>query len=107
MPPLGADDEHREGVLGWLHSVARAHVEVAELSTAIDQGDRQPALGEMQGDRGADDAGAEHEGVDACHENLRGHLPSTAHAGRIGEPPTYKDCASVPIPKFARVRGTF
>ena len=29
VPPLAADEEHRDGVLGWLHSVARAHVEVA------------------------------------------------------------------------------
>ncbi|HEX9034399.1 MAG TPA: nitronate monooxygenase family protein [Streptosporangiaceae bacterium] len=29
VPPLAADEEKRAGVLGWLHSVARAHVEVA------------------------------------------------------------------------------
>ena len=29
VPPLPADAETREGVLGWLHSVARAQVEVA------------------------------------------------------------------------------
>jgi len=29
VPPLPEDQEQREGVLGWLHSVARAHVEVA------------------------------------------------------------------------------
>jgi NAD(P)H-dependent flavin oxidoreductase YrpB (nitropropane dioxygenase family) len=29
VPPLPADQERREGVLGWLHSIARAHVEVA------------------------------------------------------------------------------
>jgi NAD(P)H-dependent flavin oxidoreductase YrpB (nitropropane dioxygenase family) len=29
VPPLRADEPPREGVLGWLHSVARAHVEVA------------------------------------------------------------------------------
>jgi NAD(P)H-dependent flavin oxidoreductase YrpB (nitropropane dioxygenase family) len=29
VPPLPADEEKRDGVLGWLHSVARAHVEVA------------------------------------------------------------------------------
>jgi NAD(P)H-dependent flavin oxidoreductase YrpB (nitropropane dioxygenase family) len=29
VPPLSADEPRREGVLGWLHSVARAHVEVA------------------------------------------------------------------------------
>ena len=29
VPPLPADGEQRDGVLGWLHSVARAHVEVA------------------------------------------------------------------------------
>lgn len=30
VPPLPADDDPgREGVLGWLHSVARAHVEIA------------------------------------------------------------------------------
>ena len=29
VPPLSADEEKRYGVLGWLHSVARAHVEVA------------------------------------------------------------------------------
>ena len=28
MPPL-PEGEGREGVLGWLHSVARSHVEVA------------------------------------------------------------------------------
>ncbi len=29
VPPLPADGQARAGVLGWLHSVARAHVEVA------------------------------------------------------------------------------
>ncbi len=29
VPPLSADGERSEGVLGWLHSVARSHVEVA------------------------------------------------------------------------------
>ena len=29
VPPLPADEDKRAGVLGWLHSVARAHVEVA------------------------------------------------------------------------------
>jgi NAD(P)H-dependent flavin oxidoreductase YrpB (nitropropane dioxygenase family) len=29
VPPLAVDSERREGVLGWLHSVARAQVEVA------------------------------------------------------------------------------
>ena len=29
MPPLPEDEERSEGVLGWLHSVARSHVEVA------------------------------------------------------------------------------
>src|SRR5579859_2764852 len=29
VPPLPADGEQRDGVLGWLHSVARAHVDVA------------------------------------------------------------------------------
>ncbi|MFF5290015.1 NAD(P)H-dependent flavin oxidoreductase [Paractinoplanes globisporus] len=29
VPPLGVDASRREGVLGWLHSVARSHVEVA------------------------------------------------------------------------------
>ena len=29
VPPLPADGPARDGVLGWLHSVARAHVEVA------------------------------------------------------------------------------
>jgi NAD(P)H-dependent flavin oxidoreductase YrpB (nitropropane dioxygenase family) len=29
VPPLGVDDSRRAGVLGWLHSVARSHVEVA------------------------------------------------------------------------------
>src|SRR5215469_5603591 len=29
VPPLPADEEKRDGVLGWLHSLARAHVEVA------------------------------------------------------------------------------
>jgi NAD(P)H-dependent flavin oxidoreductase YrpB (nitropropane dioxygenase family) len=29
VPPLPADGQRREGVLGWLHSIARAHVEVA------------------------------------------------------------------------------
>lgn len=29
VPPLGADDASNEGVLGWLHSVARSHVDVA------------------------------------------------------------------------------
>ncbi len=29
VPPLPADETRNEGVLGWLHSVARGHVEVA------------------------------------------------------------------------------
>src|SRR5690349_24548283 len=29
VPPLGVDESSRAGVLGWLHSVARSHVEVA------------------------------------------------------------------------------
>src|ERR1700687_640474 len=29
VPPLPEDEEKSEGVLGWLHSVARSHVEVA------------------------------------------------------------------------------
>jgi NAD(P)H-dependent flavin oxidoreductase YrpB (nitropropane dioxygenase family) len=29
VPPLGEDVEHRDAVMGWLHSVARAHVDVA------------------------------------------------------------------------------
>jgi NAD(P)H-dependent flavin oxidoreductase YrpB (nitropropane dioxygenase family) len=29
VPPLAQDAEHRDAVLGWLHSVARAHVDVA------------------------------------------------------------------------------
>ncbi|WP_299562289.1 nitronate monooxygenase family protein [uncultured Mycolicibacterium sp.] len=29
VPPLSEDKERNEGVLGWLHSVARSHVEVA------------------------------------------------------------------------------
>ncbi len=29
VPPLAAEQDSRDGVLGWLHSVARAHVEVA------------------------------------------------------------------------------
>jgi NAD(P)H-dependent flavin oxidoreductase YrpB (nitropropane dioxygenase family) len=29
VPPLATDESRRNGVLGWLHSVARAHVEVA------------------------------------------------------------------------------
>src|SRR6266487_2077632 len=29
VPPLPADEDRRDGVLGWQHSVARAHVEVA------------------------------------------------------------------------------
>ncbi|GIE94386.1 NAD(P)H-dependent flavin oxidoreductase [Paractinoplanes rishiriensis] len=29
VPPLGVDESRRAGVLGWLHSVARSHVEVA------------------------------------------------------------------------------
>jgi NAD(P)H-dependent flavin oxidoreductase YrpB (nitropropane dioxygenase family) len=29
VPPLPADEQERDGVLGWLHSVARSHVEVA------------------------------------------------------------------------------
>jgi NAD(P)H-dependent flavin oxidoreductase YrpB (nitropropane dioxygenase family) len=29
VPPLGVDEADRPGVLGWLHSVARSHVEVA------------------------------------------------------------------------------
>jgi NAD(P)H-dependent flavin oxidoreductase YrpB (nitropropane dioxygenase family) len=29
VPPLPGDTEHRDGVLGWLHSVARSHVDIA------------------------------------------------------------------------------
>lgn len=29
VPPLSGDEERNEGTLGWLHSVARSHVEVA------------------------------------------------------------------------------
>lgn len=29
VPPLPEDMEHRDGVLGWLHSVARSHVDIA------------------------------------------------------------------------------
>src|SRR5260370_37930537 len=29
VPPVPSDHERRDGVVGWLHSVARAHVEVA------------------------------------------------------------------------------
>jgi len=29
VPPLPADEDRNEGVLGWLHSVARSHVDVA------------------------------------------------------------------------------
>src|SRR5258708_37117991 len=29
VPPLQPDEQRREGGLGWLHSVARVHVEVA------------------------------------------------------------------------------
>lgn len=29
VPPLPEDEQQRDGVLGWLHSVARSHVEVA------------------------------------------------------------------------------
>ncbi len=29
VPPLATDEAHRAGVLGWLHSIARSHVEVA------------------------------------------------------------------------------
>jgi NAD(P)H-dependent flavin oxidoreductase YrpB (nitropropane dioxygenase family) len=29
VPPLAADEDRNEGVLGWLHSVARSHVDVA------------------------------------------------------------------------------
>ena len=41
VPPLPDDEERNEGVLGWLHSVARSHVEVA--LQASDQADRQRA----------------------------------------------------------------
>ena len=34
---------------------------------AVDQRDREAALGEVQRDRGADDAGAEHDRVGASH----------------------------------------
>ena len=41
---------------------------------AIDQRDREAALGEMQRDRGADDAGSKHDDIGARHEDLRcGH----------------------------------
>ena len=39
VPPLPDDEERNAGVLGWLHSVARSHVEVA--LQASDQVDRQ------------------------------------------------------------------
>lgn len=29
VPPLGDDDAHNAGVLGWLHSVAQAHVDIS------------------------------------------------------------------------------
>ena len=29
VPPLSDDDEHNAGVLGWLHSVAQAHVDIS------------------------------------------------------------------------------
>ncbi len=29
VPPLDSGAEHATGVLGWLHSVARSHVDVA------------------------------------------------------------------------------
>jgi len=38
VPPLPDDEERSEGVLGWLHSVARSHVEWAQAS---DQADRK------------------------------------------------------------------
>ena len=41
VPPLPDDEERSAGVLGWLHSVARSHVEVA--LRASDQTDRQRA----------------------------------------------------------------
>ena len=34
---------------------------------AIEQGNAQPALGEVQGNGGADHAGAEHDRVGTCH----------------------------------------
>ena len=54
------------------HRVALDHAGIAiggllAHAGAIDQRHAQAALGEMQRDRGADNAGAEHDGVRACH----------------------------------------
>ena len=34
----------------------------------VDERDRKPAFGEMEGDGGADDAGPQHDGIDARHD---------------------------------------
>src|SRR3954468_10386128 len=46
-------------------------------TTAVDQCYRKAALGEMESNRGADDAGAEHDGVGI------GHGPSLSRVGRL------------------------
>ena len=57
---------------GRKHRVAFDHAGVAvggflPRLAPIDERDGEPALGEMQRDRGADDAGAEHDRVRASH----------------------------------------
>ena len=48
---------------------------------AVDQRDRQAALDEMDRDRGADDAGAEHDDIGARQESLRCGVTSIVCAG--------------------------
>jgi hypothetical protein len=45
---------------------------------AIDQRNGQTALGEMNANRGADNAGSKHDGIDARHETLRRPISSQA-----------------------------
>jgi hypothetical protein len=47
-------------------------------AAAVDQRDRHSTLDELQGDRGADDAGAQHHDVGACHSASR-FRPSAVH----------------------------
>ena len=68
----------------WKDGVAldRPRVAVGGLlarRAAIEQRDSQAALGQMQSDGGADNAGTKHDGIDACHE-----IPSRTPAWRSG-----------------------
>ena len=50
-------------------------------AAAVDQRDRQAALGEVHRDAGADNAGSEHDGIGARHTGLRRGRLSSGHNG--------------------------